>query len=248
MSSASTVNLSAIKALSFDLDDTLWSIMPIIGNAERASREWLLEHYPNTSRFFDERSVLDLREEVYADYPDQHYDLSFLRKECIGRILESADYNRDGVEGAFAAFKYARDTIELCDDVMPFFDRLKDHVPVIALTNGNASVERTPLKDRFDTYLTAAIVRAPKPEPAMFVEALKTHSLEPHEMLHIGDHLDADVAGAAALGIPTVWINRFSHEWAAESPRPDFVINTLNQLAGILDAHTDLMDTEESNF
>ena len=29
-----------------------------------------------------------------------------------------------------------------------------------------------------------------------------------HEVLHVGDSLKADVAGAADLGIPTVWITR----------------------------------------
>ncbi|MEM7083817.1 MAG: HAD-IA family hydrolase [Pseudomonadota bacterium] len=231
------VDLSRIKALSFDLDDTLWAIMPIIHQAEKASRDWLLDHYPDTASFFATQSVLSLREAVLADYPDRHHDLSFLRKECIGRVLEDAGYTREGVDGAFEAFCYARNTIELFDDVVPFFDEFASRYVFLALTNGNASVARTPLKDTFDTYLNAIKVGAAKPEPIMFETALAAHTLAPDEMLHIGDDLYSDVQGAAQLAIPTVWVNRFGRPWLAESDvRPDFVINSLTQLGHILAA------------
>ena len=35
-----------IKLLTFDLDNTLWSVDPIIIRAENAMMEWLYEHYP----------------------------------------------------------------------------------------------------------------------------------------------------------------------------------------------------------
>jgi len=157
MTALSNIDLSSIKALSFDLDDTLWSIYPIIMQAEKASRDWLLEHYPNTSEFFAENSVLDLRSEVYADYPDRHHDLSFLRKECIGRIFEATGYTRDGVDDAFAVFKHARDTIDLFEDVMPFFNRIKSNVPLLALTNGNARRRESEYSYRVDESCHPAV-------------------------------------------------------------------------------------------
>lgn len=228
------VNLTDVKALSFDLDDTLWAVMPVIQRAEAASREWLLEHYPKTHEFFDNHSVLSLRQEVFGDYPERSHDLSFLRKECIGRLLERCGYARDGVEGAFEAFTYARNTIDLFDDVEPFFSTTASRYTCIALTNGNACVKRTPLNGAFHTYLNAITVGAAKPEPHMFKKALETHALEPHEMLHIGDDLHCDVQGAADLGIPTVWVNRFSRPWRDEHHPPNYVVSSLTQLGHIL--------------
>ncbi len=233
------VDLSQLKALSFDLDDTLWAVVPVIRRAEEASMQWLLEHYPDTREFFMTSSVLSLREEVFGDYPERHFDLSFLRKECIGRLLERSGYSREGVEGAFDAFTYARNTIDLFDDVEPFFTEVAPRYTCVALTNGNACVQRTPLHSVFDTYLNAIAVGAAKPEPSMFEAALDAHDLEPHEMLHIGDDLITDVKGAAQLGIPTVWVNRFSRRWSHDHHAPDYVVNSLVQLRHILHPKTD---------
>lgn len=234
VSKSAKFDVSRIKALSFDLDDTLWPIVPIIERAEKVSRAWLIEHYPNTQVFFDTQSVLDLRNEVFVEFPATQYDLTFLRKECIGRIFEQCGYDRSGVEDAFAVFKYERDTIDLCDDVMPFFEQLDPAMIKIALTNGNASLERTPLKDTFHTYLNAMDVKAAKPEAPMFERALSEHNLAPDEMLHIGDCLVSDIHGAAELGIPTVWMNRFARDWQEQHARPNFVVSSLNQLSHIL--------------
>jgi len=228
------VDLSHIKALSFDLDDTLWAVMPVIQAAETASREWLLEHYPDTHNFFTDSSVLNLRAKVFDEFPDSSHDLSFLRREYLGRLLESSGYNRDGVEGAFEAFTYARNTIDLFDDVEPFFKKVAPNYTCLALTNGNACVKRTPLHSSFETYLTAISVGAAKPAPHMFEAGLNAHELEPHEMLHIGDDLITDVKGAALLGIPTVWVNRFGRSWTSDHHAPNYVVNSLVQLQHIL--------------
>lgn len=229
------IDFAAIRAISFDLDDTLWAIAPVIERAEQASRDWLLTHYPDTRQFFDVYTTLELRTEVFNDFPERYFDLTFLRKECIGRILESSGYDRSGVEQAFAVFKYQRDTVKLYDDVMPFFEQLAPGMIRIALTNGNASLHRTPLNDHFHTYLNAIAVSAPKPEAPMFLEALSRHDLEPHQLLHIGDDLVADIGGARGLGIPTVWVNRQSRYWNDGHSRPHIVVNSLAQLLHLLE-------------
>ena len=35
-----------IKAITFDLDDTLWPLMPVILKAEKDTNKWLIENYP----------------------------------------------------------------------------------------------------------------------------------------------------------------------------------------------------------
>jgi FMN phosphatase YigB (HAD superfamily) len=47
-----------------------------------------------------------------------------------------------------------------------------------------------------------------KPRREIFEATLAGLGVAPEETLHVGDNLDADVAGAAALGIGTVWITR----------------------------------------
>ena len=229
--SPSPVDFSKIRALSFDLDDTLWPIRPVIERAEKTLQAWLVSEFPNTAEFFEHNNVLDLRTAVFSDFPNHYYDLTFLRKECIRRILKEGGYGEDGVEPAFSVFKHERDGVELFDDAVAFFEQHnREHLPCVALTNGNASLERTPLTDSFEFYLNAVAVKAPKPEPEMFEEALRRLEIEPHELLHIGDCIEADVGGASQLGIPSVWVNRMSRPWLSHFAKPGLVINNLNQL------------------
>jgi 2-haloacid dehalogenase len=51
-------------------------------------------------------------------------------------------------------------------------------------------------------------VRSYKPRPEIFVAAMDALGLSPSEVLHVGDSLTSDVAGANALGIPVAWVNR----------------------------------------
>ena len=42
--------------------------------------------------------------------------------------------------------------------------------------------------------------------------ALDKTGLAPEEVIHIGDSISSDVKGASALGIKTLWLNRFGKE------------------------------------
>lgn len=69
-------------------------------------------------------------------------------------------------------------------------------------------LERTALRGLLDGVATSAEVGASKPAPQVFEEALALAGVGPDDALHVGDSLDADVAGAQAAGIDAVWLNR----------------------------------------
>ena len=46
------LDLGKIKAITLDLDDTLWPIWPTIERAEKALHDWLSEHAPMTCALF----------------------------------------------------------------------------------------------------------------------------------------------------------------------------------------------------
>ena len=48
-----------------------------------------------------------------------------------------------------------------------------------------------------------------KPRQELFELALQKTGLKPDEVIHIGDSISSDVKGASALGINTLWLNRF---------------------------------------
>lgn len=59
----------------------------------------------------------------------------------------------------------------------------------------------------FDLVVTSEDCRAYKPRPEVFYHALHLLSLEPDDVVHIGDSLRSDIAGATAVGIDTIWMN-----------------------------------------
>lgn len=74
-----------------------------------------------------------------------------------------------------------------------------------------------------------------KPRPEIFEAVAEGLGLAPGEILHVGDSLAADVAGAMAIGMRTVWLTRRVREPERElarhsGPRPDFALDDLRDL------------------
>jgi putative hydrolase of the HAD superfamily len=69
-------------------------------------------------------------------------------------------------------------------------------------------LERAGLRSLVDGVVSSAVAGAPKPNPAVFVEALRLAAATPGEALHVGDSLENDVHGARAAGVPALLLLR----------------------------------------
>jgi putative hydrolase of the HAD superfamily len=90
-------------------------------------------------------------------------------------------------------------------------DRLRRQVRLGLVTNGTSDLQRRKLAlaglaGRFDVVVAACDVGAGKPDPAMFAAALAALGVTASEAVMIGNDLDRDIAGAAAAGLPGLWI------------------------------------------
>jgi putative hydrolase of the HAD superfamily len=108
---------------------------------------------------------------------------------------------------------------------------LRQRYCVVSVTNGNADVQRTPLRNHFDFSLSAAQVGAAKPDPEMFIRALKRSGLSADRAVHVGDDPERDVIPAKRLGMSAVWVNRTGASWPAPLAEPDLTVTDLKQLA-----------------
>ena len=76
-----------IRAITLDLDDTLWPIWPTIERAERVLQDWLEANAPATGALCRDRAVLrEVRERLNAVRPDLAHDMTALRLEATGRL------------------------------------------------------------------------------------------------------------------------------------------------------------------
>ncbi len=93
------------------------------------------------------------------------------------------------------------------------------------------------LVSQFDFVVASSRVGFEKPHRGIFEHALREAGVEAGEAIHVGDHVDADVAGAMAVGIGAVLIDRDDRR---REPLPDGVrrITSLLELLPILDARS----------
>lgn len=198
-----------IRALTFDLDDTLWDNRPVLMAAERAVYDWLGRHYPQITARYKLEDMPSLRQDLLRQAPELRHDVTALRKTSLRVAAESAGYDHRLVEPAFAVFLEARHRITLYDDVVPALRTLRRAGFCLGtLTNGNADVQRLGLGQLFDFSLTAAATGKAKPHPRMFEEACRRAGVAAAELAHIGDEPDTDLAGAQAAGVTVIWMNR----------------------------------------
>ncbi len=219
--------------ITFDLDDTLYDNRPVLERAERVLQEWLAQHYPRLVERFDIQELRDLRHAVAHANPHLSHDLTVVRKMALGQAAHESGYNRQLVEPAFQVFHRARNQVQMYGDVLPALQGLRERYVLGALTNGNADLEQLGLGPLFEFAISAADVGAAKPEPHMFLEAARHVGTTPCRLVHVGDDPLRDVAGAAAVGLSTVWVNRPADDWPG-GRRPDAEVRSLSELPGVL--------------
>jgi putative hydrolase of the HAD superfamily len=225
-----------IRAITFDLDDTLWPIRPVILRAEAKLRDWLQQHYPRIAGRYSDAAMFALRQQVVVDHPQQCHDFTVLRREVLRRMAVDSGYPGFDVGAAFDVFDRARNEVQLYPDVRPALQKLHRRYRLIAVTNGSASLERTGIADLFDGYVNARMAGAAKPDRAIFDIAIAASGVPAAETLHVGDHPETDISGARAVGLGTAWINREGQAWPEEINQPDITISDLTDLENRLAA------------
>ena len=214
-----TSTLQQVTAITLDLDDTLWPVRPTLVAAEKVLAEWLRANAPATAQNTPPPAMLALRAEVAAEHPHWAHDLSAIRLETIRRALGRSGDDPALAEVAFDVFFEARHAVTLYDDVLPGLERLAARCPLIAVSNGNAELHRIGLERFFAGSVSARLHGVAKPHPSIFQAACAAAGAAPHRVLHLGDDLDTDVAGALAAGLQAGWICRPDGAHARAEPR-----------------------------
>jgi putative hydrolase of the HAD superfamily len=226
----------AIRAITLDLDDTLWPFAPIGARIDQVLHDWMLVHSPATAAMYPVAAMKELRERSFRDNPHLHHDLSALRRLTLREALEKSGAPLDLLEPAYEAFYAARNQVEYYPDALDALARIAAKVPVAALSNGNADLQRVGIAHHFAFQLGAREHGAAKPEASIFHAACARLGCGHGEVLHVGDHIEMDVAGAARAGLRSCWINREARTWEHAEIVPDLQFTTLTALADWLDA------------
>lgn len=192
-----------IRAVGFDLDETL--------AVPARDRSTLLSE---AIRAADAEDVLaDLTREAYLEAHREHSGDRTREPVFAALVEEYADGERD-VDPARLATAYRRaveESLVPIDGAAELVRRLRESYRVGLLTDGPGRAQRGKLEtlgwtDLFDTVVVTGDLPEPKPDPRTFRRLLDALDADPDEAVFVGDHPEADVAGAAAAGLYAVQV------------------------------------------
>lgn len=237
--------LNEVKAMTFDLDDTLYNNEPVIRQAEAALAAHLKAHHSNAAALTPRDWYLLKHAAINRDNRLTS-DMGQLRRVILtaalsgknahslsAEIPDDAELN-SAVDACFNCFYDARSDFTLDDDVHNILKLLSDNMPLVGITNGNVDADKIGITPYFDTILHASITRPMKPAPDMFNEAAAILDIPAGNILHVGDNIIKDVLGAINAQFQAAWFacNRpmvLSSE--PVSVLPHVSLSTLSELA-----------------
>ncbi len=122
-------------------------------------------------------------------------------------------------------------------DAVAVLAEARRHVPLATISNSQrdilqASARR--LGDPFTHALTGEVVRAYKPNRALFDLVLARAGVRPDEVVHVAQSQYVDLPRSVPMGIPTVWINRQGQTLRPETPPPTAELPDLRGLLPLL--------------
>jgi putative hydrolase of the HAD superfamily len=241
--------MASVDAVFFDLDETLldddrgWHVAlaatchEIAGGHPGVDESALHEAYAqNSERLWTTfgsaprtsaglTSTRDLRRETWLSV------LAPLGPSAVGLVEEILDAYETHPRANYTVFQE-----------VPFLLRdLAGTYQLAVITNGPSEGQRekltvTEMAGYFDLILTSNDIGIGKPDAAIFRHALDKLDVRPANVWHVGDSLEADIAGARAAGLgAAVWMNRHCAKRPDDSPEPHHEIDSLLQLLPLLE-------------
>jgi 2-haloalkanoic acid dehalogenase type II len=223
--------LDNVRAVAFDLDNTLWDIAPVIERAETRLHAWLHENCPRIPENVSHADMRAAREAVAREEPHNAHDFTYLRVTALARHAREYGYGEEVAHRAFEVFFAARNELDLFADVRPALERLRTRYLLATFSNGNADLARIGLAEFFTLSLNARQIGVGKPHPRGFERIAAELRVAPGEIVYVGDDPVLDVEASRAAGLRSAWVNRFDQQWPDTLAPADIVVTNCTQLA-----------------
>ncbi|PCJ47684.1 MAG: hypothetical protein COA74_11160 [Gammaproteobacteria bacterium] len=202
------LSFKSIKAISFDLDDTLYDNKPVIEQAYLELYQFLIQHFPAISKLFSFNEFKVSALVVKKNNP-KVVDLNVMRRLHIQHVLTSSNcnYSDSFIDTSFNTFWQARQKVVFFPEAKNVLASLEKQFPLVALSNGNACIKSMGIGQYFQFSVSPQDTGKAKPDPSMYLFACDKLDILPEQLLHIGDKLDSDIEGANNAGCRSIWFN-----------------------------------------
>jgi len=227
--------LAQIKVISFDADGTLWDFLKVMRHSLKYVLKALHEIDPESASMLDIDKMIRIRNKVANDLKGIIINLEEVRLRAFRETLQVIKRPNDELAKYLneVYLKHRFEDIELYEDVLPTLNTLKKKYSLGILSNGNSYPELCGLDEMFQFTVFSQDYGMEKPDPLIFEVALKEANCTKQQIIHIGDSLESDIAGANNAGIRCVWINREQKENTRNLPI-NYEITSLSELLDFL--------------
>jgi putative hydrolase of the HAD superfamily len=235
------MTVTELRAVLFDLDDTLYPESEFVLSGFRAVAHWGRDRLGCS----EDASYNRLREIFYSGIRGRTFnfwleELGLTDPECIN-----------------SAIKIYREHVPVIHLFPGVLDLLKNYHRRYLLgmvTDGDWQMQNRKIEALgIYRYFTAIILTDKlgtnyrKPSPKPFMAALEQMGVEAGAACYVGDNAGKDFFGAREVGLTAIWIRRNDGIYSGIEPpttdhKPDYTIDSLNKLESILSASTDYYD------
>jgi putative hydrolase of the HAD superfamily len=205
---AQNVLSMALKAVLFDAGGTLLRPEPSVGTtyakvaAEHGVRIAAPELDARLKQAWKKQKALQLN-------VDKEWWRAVVTDVFAGDLFKAPDAFFEDLYRAFANPAVWK----IYPDVIPALTALKEKNICLAIaSNWDERLPRLLKELRMDRYFDyifiSSLVGYSKPDRRFFEHALKMTGFDPSDVLHVGDDIEEDIAGANNVGIPAVLVDR----------------------------------------
>ena len=234
-----TLNLNSIRAVFFDLGETLFepldnwvttgNIAKLAGTIQvQVSSDELITQYRQ------------LREEVTLDFAKRSF---YLHKDFVNEAMRRLliHYELKDVNKAIENFSYSQREAVIqylkpqadCFDVLKTLRERKLKLAIVSNIDDDwldPLVESWKLDSYVDFILSSETARSCKPDTSIFMQASHAVGIAPHQIVFVGDSFVNDVQGAHDVGMHPVWLNQHDTQ-----PTNELSVRQIKTLSGLLE-------------
>lgn len=233
-------NPRKLKAIFFDIDDTLFSTTVFADKARRAAIEAMIAHGLKTDRDELMRELAEVIAEFSSNY-EHHFDKLLLRlppAQLNGRnpaVLVAA--------GVVAYHETKSRELRVYDDVYEVMRELGKSGLLLGIISAGLTVKqaekivRLKISEFLDprAIFISDQIGISKPNPKLYRKACEAVGVDPREAMYVGDNPKSDVEPTKQVGMVSVWMRRSGrHILEGGACKADYQIRNFHELRDVL--------------